>query len=183
MKYLRAFFARLSGLFSKNSQDIEFNRELESHLQMHIDDNIRSGMEANEANRAARLKFGSIDSAVEAVRDRRAIPFFDGTARDLRFALRTMRKSPTFTLFAVLSLTLGIGANTTVFSIAYGALKGLPFKHADRIVYVSEVDRLKAPRDGPSMISYPDFLDLQAVRYSDCARFPACGAAFPPFLP
>ena len=84
-----------------------------------------------------------------------------------------LRKSPLFTMVAVVSLAVGIGANTTVFSIAYGALKGLPFKDADRIVYVSEVDRSKAARGGPATVSNPDFLDLkqQSQSFVDLATF------------
>src|SRR5437763_5926828 len=91
MKYLRAFFARLSGLFSKNSHDVEFNQELESHLQMHIDDNIRSGMSPEEARRQALIKFGSIETAKESVRESSRLLWLETAWQDMCYALRGLR--------------------------------------------------------------------------------------------
>ena len=97
----------------------------------------------------------------------------DETYRDIRFACRTLRKAPMFTAVAVVSLALGIGSNTAVFSIVSGALKGLPFKNADRIVYISEIDRTKAPVEGAETISEPDFLEIrqQSQSFVDLATF------------
>jgi putative ABC transport system permease protein len=173
MRRLRAWLRRIDNLFNRQSRQQELAREIEANLQIHIEDNVSAGMTAQEARRHALATFGGIDSTKEACRDRRGISLLDGIARDMKFAARMLRQSPLFTAVAVLSLALGIGANTTVFSIAYGALKGLPFKDADSIVYVSEVDPSKRPGEGPATVSLPDFLDIkqQSRSFTDLATF------------
>src|SRR5205823_2718034 len=152
---------RLEDIFIRSKHERDLSEEIEAAIQMDIDQNMQSGMPPQEAARAARLRFGSIESAKEAVRDQRRVPLLNGIFADIRFAGRVLRKSSLFTAVAILSLAMGIGANTTVFSIAYGALKGLPFRNADRIVYISEVDRSKPPREGPATVSFLDFQDIR----------------------
>ena len=168
MHQIRVWLLRFRAVFERRYEK-ELGAEIEANLRMQIEDNMNAGMTPEEARRLAMVTFGSIDATKEAVRDRRGIPLLDGIARDVSFATRMLRKSPMFTGVALLSLALGIGANTTVFSIAYGVLKGLPFKDADRIVYVSEVDRSKPPRDGPATVSYLDFLDIKQQSRSFCS--------------
>src|SRR5262245_20902628 len=135
MRLLRAWFLRLGGVLNRNSREQEFARELEANLQLHIDDNIRAGMTPDEARRAARIKFGSIDGTKEAVRDRRGIPFLETLARDVRYSLRVFLQNKGWSAVAVLSLALGIGANTAIFNAVNSLLlKQLPVSDPDRLV-------------------------------------------------
>ena len=97
MRKLRALLLRFKGLFSRND---DFADELESHLQMHIDDNIRAGMSPQDARRDALMKLGGLDQTKEAYRDRATIPFIESLVQDLRFTLRQLRKNPAFTITA-----------------------------------------------------------------------------------
>ena len=105
MRKLRALLLRFKGLFSKNDRD--FADELESHLQMHIDDNIRAGMSPQEARREAVMKLGGVDQTKEAYRDRSTIPLLESVVQDLRFTLRQLRKNPAFTIIATAMVALG----------------------------------------------------------------------------
>ena len=90
MKNLRAWLLRLKGVFVKEARDREFAEELKSHLQMHIDDNIRAGMSTEDALRIALMKLGGVDQTKEAYRDRATMPFLDSIFQDLRFTLRQL---------------------------------------------------------------------------------------------
>ncbi len=94
MRQLRALLLRFKGLFLKDARERELAAELESHLQMHIDDNIRAGMSPQDARRVAVMKLGGLDQTKEAYRDRSTIPFLESVVQDLRFTLRQLRKNP-----------------------------------------------------------------------------------------
>ena len=108
---------RLRNLFQKNQLDRDLHDELSSHLQLHIDDNLRSGTTPAEARREALLKLGGLQQTIESVRDRRGFPFLESLLRDLRHAARLLRNKPAFTAVVVLTLALGIGANSTTFAM------------------------------------------------------------------
>jgi len=135
MRRLRALLIRVTGVFRRRDRD--FDDELASHLQLHIDDNVRAGMPPQDARRAALLKLGGIEAIKEAHRDRRGLPAIDALARDTRDAVRYWRRHPTLALVALLSLALGIGANTAIFSIVNGLiLRELPVRDPAALVHV-----------------------------------------------
>jgi predicted permease len=140
MRKLREWILRFfgfSGLINRRRSDYEFNAEIESHLRMQIDENVREGMSPEEARRKAILKFGGIESAREAYRDQRGLPVLDVLFQDLTFGARMLRKHPGFTAVAVATLALGIGANTAVFSFVNAILfRPLPFNDPERLVMV-----------------------------------------------
>ena len=137
---LRILASRISGIFVARHLDRDFEQELESHLAMLTDENIRRGMSPDEARRAARLRLGNPAQLRESHHDLRTLPFLESLVADIRFAFRMLRKNPGFTAVAVLTLALGIGANTAIFSVVYGVLfRPLPFPEPNRIVQLAEI--------------------------------------------
>src|SRR5712691_3003486 len=102
MRRLREFVQRFGGLFNKQRKDRELDDEIESHLQMHIDDNLRLGMTPEEARRAAMIKLGGVESTKEAYRDQRGLPMLETLWQDIRYGARMLRKNPVFATVAVL---------------------------------------------------------------------------------
>ena len=126
---------RLFGVFGSKKSERELSAEIESHLQMHVDDNIRAGMTPVEARRRAVIALGSVEGTKEAYRDRRGLPAFESLVRDLRYGVRTLVKSPGFAIAGIVILGLGIGVNTAIFTVVNAVvLRPLPFADADRIV-------------------------------------------------
>ena len=159
MKFLRALLARFAGLFNPGKGDRELSAELDSHLQMHIADNVDRGMAPAEARRQALIKLGGMEQAKEQYRARRGLPVLETLARDVRFGLRTLRKSPGFTAVAVLTLALGIGANTAVFSLVdWLILRPLPVEHPSQVAFLET--SFKNGGTG-TQFSYPDFQKIQ----------------------
>src|SRR5574339_1012475 len=114
MRRLRAGLLRLIGVFSTKRADRELSAELDSHLQLHIDDNIRAGMSPLEARRRAVLALGGIEQTKEAYRDRRGIPTLDSLFHDAGHALRGLARNRTFAAACIVTLALGIGVNTAI---------------------------------------------------------------------
>ncbi|HWZ97605.1 MAG TPA: ABC transporter permease [Candidatus Dormibacteraeota bacterium] len=132
---LRSAALRFANPFRKQKLDYDLSNELESHLQLHIEDNLRSGMSPAEARRDALLKLGGHQQTKEAFRDRASFSVLENLFRDFRFAIRQLRKNLGFTSVAVLTLTLGIGANTAIFSVVYATLVApLPYPHPEQLV-------------------------------------------------
>jgi macrolide transport system ATP-binding/permease protein len=157
---LRAWLLRFKGLFSKDTRERELADEIESHLKMHIDDNIRAGMSPQEARRVAVMKLGGVDQTKEAYRDRATIPLVESALQDLRFTLRQLRKNPAFTVTATAMVALGIGASVAIFAFLDAALiKPLPYKDPSRLLYVSET----TPDIPRAVLSYPDYLDWKKL--------------------
>src|SRR5215813_1183704 len=117
MRRLRALWLRLLAPATRARQEQDFAAELESHLQLHIDDNIRRGMTADAARRDAVLKLGGVAQVQERQREQRGLPILDVLRQDLAFGLRLLRRQPAFTLTAVLTLGLGVGATSAIFSV------------------------------------------------------------------
>ncbi|HUQ89040.1 MAG TPA: ABC transporter permease [Vicinamibacterales bacterium] len=135
MKTIRAFMTRLFGVFGSARSERELSAEIESHLQLHVDDNIRAGMTPVEAKRRAVIALGGVEGTKEAYRDRRGLPAFESLVRDVRYGIRTLIKSPGFAIAGIVILGLGIGVNTAIFTVVNAVvLKPLPFADADRIV-------------------------------------------------
>jgi len=156
MKQLRAWILRFRGLFGGDHERKDFAAEIESHLQMHIDDNLRSGMTAEEARRDAMIKLGGVEAVREAHSAQNTVPFLESFFQDIRFALRQLLRNPGFTFTAVLMLTLGIAASTAIFSFVDATLiKPLPYNDPNRLVHVTESIAV-FPR---ANLSYFDYLD------------------------
>ena len=163
MRKLRAWLLRFKGLFLKDARERDLADELESHLQMHIDDNIRAGMSEHEARRVAVMKLGGLDQAKEAYRDRATIPFLESVIQDLRFTLRQLRKNPAFTFTATTMIALGIGASVAIFAFVDAALlKPLPYHNPSQLVYVTETTPV-IPRANFSYFDYVDWKKLNKV--------------------
>src|SRR3984957_6316317 len=137
MPILRAWFVRLAGLFGGRQYDGGFDAELESHIQMHTEDNMRAGMTPKEARREALIKLGLAERGRESYRERRGIPWLETLLQDLRYTFRTLRKDSGFAIFAILIVGLGIGASCTIFSVVNTLLlRPLPFKDPAALVWV-----------------------------------------------
>jgi predicted permease len=163
MKAFRAWLNRLTGLFSNQRREQEFAAELEGHLQLHIDENIRAGMTPEAARRDAILKLGGLELTRQAYRERGTLPFLETIVRDLSFAHRQLVKNPGFTLTAILMLTLGIGASVAIFAFVDAALlKPLPYPNPGTLVDVNE----SVPLFPRSNLSYPDYLDWKRLNQS-----------------
>ncbi len=138
MRKLRAWFLRLAGLLGKERHDREMTEELESHLQMHIEDNLRCGMTPEAARRDALIKLGGIESTKERYRDRRGLRGLETLVQDVRFGARTLRKNSGFTAVVVITLALGIGANTAIFSLLDSVvLRFLPVEKPEQLVQIT----------------------------------------------
>jgi len=132
-------FWRLSAFFRKQQRDAEFAAELESHLQFHIEDNLRAGMSPEAARREALLKLGGFEQTKKNYRDRRGLPELEALFQDLRFGFRMLLKSPGSTAAVVIALALGIGASTAMFTVVRSVLlRPLPFKDPARLVRLYE---------------------------------------------
>jgi predicted permease len=135
---LRALTIRLTGLFGSVRAEADLRAELEAHVDMHVEDGIRTGLSPEEARRQALIRLGGAEQARQAYRDRATLPPLESVWQDVRFALRQMRKAPGFTLTAVLTLALGIGANAVIYTLVDSILlRPLPYDRQDRLVRIT----------------------------------------------
>lgn len=160
MRKVLGWVVRAKGLVGKAAKDRELDAELQSHLQLHIDDNVRAGLTEQEARRQALIKLGGLDAAKEACRAQRGLPWAEKVGRDVSYATRSLWKSPGFTLVGVLTLGLGVGANTAMFTVLDGlVLKPLPWPDSKRVLSIWEGSPGKG--HGKTPVAAAQFLDLR----------------------
>jgi predicted permease len=159
-EFFRTFLHRLAALFRRRRLEDDLDEELRLHLEMAVELNLRKGMTAEDAHRDALRGFGGIEQTKENYRDQRGLPLIETTLQDLRFGLRMLRRSPGFSVLAILCLTLGIGANAAVFSWVEGILfRPYPaVTHQEQLLAVTGTTRGESE---PDDLSWPDLLDLQ----------------------
>jgi putative ABC transport system permease protein len=157
-RWLDRMRLRLRSLFRRSVVDRDLRRELDAHVQASIDEQVAAGMSPDDARRAALRTFGNVAGIEEACRDTRRVHLLDDLARDVGYGIRALRREPAFALVAILTLALGIGANTAIFSVVDAVmLRPLPFQDPDRLVILWET---RPTRDHVS-VSAGEFLAWQ----------------------
>ena len=163
---MRRFFARLANLLRVSRRESDLAREIESHLALLEEDFERRGLPPEAARLAARRAYGGVAQAQELHRDARSFPWIEQIFKDARYGARTLLRAPVFSLVAVVTLALGIGANTAIFSVVNAVLlRPLPYRNADRLVV--------ALHDGYSPVAVANYIDWRDQSRS----FEAMGAA------
>jgi predicted permease len=170
LAWIRAWASRTRASLSPRQLNQEFEHELDAHLDMLADENVRRGMSPEEARRAARIRLGGQTQLKEINRELHGLPALETFFQDTRYAFRMLRKNPGFTAVAVLTLALGIGANTAIFSVVYAMLlKPLPYSRPDQLLTVFEAQ----PKAGVKATgwSYANFAELREQNriFSDMA--------------
>lgn len=158
MRQLRRLWIRLRATIGSDPSDRDLGDELQSILQMHTDDNLRAGMTPEEARRQALIRLGGVEQVQQVVRDRTGLPWLEVFERELRYASRTLLRTPGFSAVAMLVMAIGIGASVSLFTIIHSVLlRPLPFPHPDRLVALYGQDALSSRNP----VASGDFYDWQ----------------------
>ena len=157
---------KLHALFRRDEVEQQLDDELRFHLDREIEENLASGMTHEQARLAALRSFGNVDQSKEECRDARGVTLIEDLMRDVRYSIRLLIKNPTFTLIAVLTLALGIGANTAIFSLLDAVLlKSLPVREPDRLVLFGNAESGGLsdgiPNGSSDLFSYPFYKDVR----------------------
>jgi len=156
MKSLRRFFERLFSSATRQTQEERLREEIDEHITLQTAENLRAGLSPVEARRQAMLKFGGVEAMKQDYRAERGLPLIEDLLQDLRFALRVLRKSPSFAAVAIVTLAVAIGANAVVFSIVNALiLNPLHVPHAESLYAIQHGNEASLSQ------SYPDYLDLR----------------------
>ena len=162
-------------MVGRSRMESEMDAELRFHIDAFVEDLVRSGVPRDEASRRARIEFGGVERAKEECREARGVSFAESLLQDLHFGLRMLRKSPGFTAVALLTLAIGIGANTAIFSVVYGVLlEPLPYKDPSKLVLLNET----TPKVGSVSTSYPNFLDWRSQSTTFSKMVAICDRSF-----
>src|ERR1700722_10997821 len=160
---LNDFFFRVRCLFRRRAAEANLEDELRFHHEQQLEKYLKSGLSEGEALRRIRMSFGGLEQVKEECQDAWGTRLVETCIQDLRYGWRVLRKSPGFTLIALLTLALGIGANTAIFSVLYGILlRRLPYPDASRLIVLHET----TPKVGTVSVSYPNFLDWRTQNSS-----------------
>jgi len=160
----------LRNLFRSRSVEADLNEEIDSYLELAAEENIRAGMSAKDAQRKVRVELGGAEQVKERIREQRLGAWVYSVFADARYAFRQLRKNPGFTVVAVLTLALGIGCTTAIFSVVYGVLlRPLPYHDPNRILAIFEV----TSKGRPSRLADPNFNDFrdQNRSFSTIAKY------------
>src|ERR1700675_1196412 len=165
MRLVQNLLNWLRSLVRKSAAERELGSELRFHIERQVEENIAAGMTAQEARRAAEREFGGVEQVKEERRDTRRVNYLENLAKDIRYGLRMLQKSPSFTFFAVAVLALGIAANSAIFSIADNILvRPLPYRDPNRMVMVWEDSSTYGfPRDTPAPGNFADWKSRNQV--------------------
>jgi predicted permease len=174
MDRLRTLMSRCAALLHRSRLDRELDEEFRVHIELATQENLKRGMSAADARTAALRDFGGVTQIIETYRVQRGVPIFEQTMRNVHFAFRQLRKSPGFAITAILTLAVGIGAATSVFSVVNGVLlKPLAFRDPDRLIVIREVvEEIRGERPSqPDNYRHYARLERDAKTLEDAAIF------------